>query len=191
MNCPICISPLLGKPITDDDVANLKPLRCGHFCHSDCVDEWFTVSKGSQCPLCRRVHKQLTETSYHFLSLAICDAIRFSLVVFMAYGYYQTYSLDRLYIYIIVDCLTIAQISWMVKSKTDTTVFMKYLSLPSLEGLIMIVDCVHMISFFAVFIIHILQLRIRIPSMEFILSLFIIASSFCMTSCCFYYSIDK
>ena len=46
--CSICQDKLLN--IEEDYVVKLN---CNHFYHKDCSEKWITLSKNSDCPLCR------------------------------------------------------------------------------------------------------------------------------------------
>ena len=192
MNCPICLCPLAGDPLTDDDVANLKPLRCGHFCHADCCEEWFITSKTTQCPICRRAHQAITHVSYQLASLIIVDLVRLALIFYMAYAYYQTKTLEKLYIYIIVDCLSILQCWRTSKGVIDGNVFVKYMTIEALQSLVMRMEGSYFLTLPATLLFsYFLQLRIHIPTTEFFLSFCCVALSVYTVSCCLYYSIDK
>ena len=46
--CSICKDKLLNSE--DDYVVKLN---CNHFYHKGCIEKWITLSKNSNCPLCR------------------------------------------------------------------------------------------------------------------------------------------
>ena len=46
--CSICQDKLLNSE--DDYVVKLN---CNHFYHKGCIEKWITLSKNSDCPLCR------------------------------------------------------------------------------------------------------------------------------------------
>ena len=48
LECSICQDKLLN--IEDDYVVKLN---CNHFYHKHCIEKWITLSKNSNCPLCR------------------------------------------------------------------------------------------------------------------------------------------
>lgn len=66
--CPICLEEILGE----HDLTFLKP--CFHHFCLDCVKHWFISSKGTVCPLCKRVSSALitdiqSSKVYHQISL--------------------------------------------------------------------------------------------------------------------------
>lgn len=164
-DCVICREPLLNKEANGDDVPNLKSLRCGHLLHCDCWENWVNIGKTGECPICRRSHTRMTEDSYFFLSMVIIDVIRCALVLYMAYRYYMSNTLDTLYHYIFVDILLLMR--YVLYFSLHPKFTHDYLSTWQ-EG---IYERFHGYLFMYVLLTHLLQVRIWLPNYDFVVSL--------------------
>ena len=50
-DCPICTEPL---------PASLRPTKCGHYFHKQCLETW--LKKSTSCPVCREIIKKQADT---------------------------------------------------------------------------------------------------------------------------------
>lgn len=48
---------------SEDTINNLVKLECGHFYHSQCIEEWYKISKNKDCPMCK---SEIKVEDYYF-----------------------------------------------------------------------------------------------------------------------------
>ena len=48
---------------TSNNINNIVKLECGHFYHSQCIEEWYKFSKNKDCPMCK---SEIKVEDYYF-----------------------------------------------------------------------------------------------------------------------------